>query len=453
MKKYLHSRIRGLKKNSFIGNVSQLVGGTAFAQLVSVLVLPVLTRLYSPSDFSVLALYASMLSFLSIIACLRLEIAIPLPSSEGVAARLLALAISFVLIYSFFILSLLYFSSDFKGLLGYEVLGSYVYLLPIGVFFSGLYAATQYWATRNKKFVEIRRSRVVQSLSGASAQLSFGVFGFTSFGLIFGQLLNSGAGVLRLGALAYCDIRRLSSEIRPRALWHTLVEYKNFPKYSTLEALSNSGGTHLPVIIIASLLVGPEAGFLMLASRVMAVPIALIGGAVSQVYLSRAPAEFRAGNLGVFTLEVVAGLFKSGVALLFLIGSVSPFLVPYVFGSDWARTGELVLIMTPWFVMQFISSPVSMTLHVTGQQRTALGLQLIGLIMRVGAVLVGLYFAQNIVVELFAFASFLFYVIYLVVVLRVLNISVVVFARRMGKESMLPVLAAMTGIVFYQMTR
>ena len=57
-----------------------LVGGTAFAQAIAVLALPLLTRLYTPDDFSVLAVYAALLGIISVVACLRLEIAIPMPN-------------------------------------------------------------------------------------------------------------------------------------------------------------------------------------------------------------------------------------------------------------------------------------------------------------------------------------------------------------------------------------
>ena len=82
-------------KSAFARGVGVLVGGTAFAQAIAVLALPLLTRLYTPDDFSVLAVYAAVLGISSVVACLRLEIAIPMPEDEGTAINLMLLGLIF----------------------------------------------------------------------------------------------------------------------------------------------------------------------------------------------------------------------------------------------------------------------------------------------------------------------------------------------------------------------
>ena len=64
-------------------------------QLV-VLTSPVLTRLYTPEDFGVLAVYASIVSVLVVVTSLRYELAIPLPADDNTAANLLLLALAIV---------------------------------------------------------------------------------------------------------------------------------------------------------------------------------------------------------------------------------------------------------------------------------------------------------------------------------------------------------------------
>jgi hypothetical protein len=70
-------------------------------------------------------------------------------------------------------------------------------------------------------------------------------------------------------------------------LWST---YRRFPVYSTWEALANSAAIHVPVILVAAVAAPDEAGYLMLAMYVLQAPMSLIGAAVGQVYLSKAPA-------------------------------------------------------------------------------------------------------------------------------------------------------------------
>ena len=45
--------VRKHKGNSFVKTISMVVGGTAFAQILTILVSPILTRLYTPEQFGV----------------------------------------------------------------------------------------------------------------------------------------------------------------------------------------------------------------------------------------------------------------------------------------------------------------------------------------------------------------------------------------------------------------
>jgi len=200
-------------------------------------------------------------------------------------------------------------------------------------------------------------------------------------------------------------------------------EYDRFPKFSTFEAFANNGGIQLPVLLIASVVVGPEVGFLMLATRVMAAPLHLVGHAVSQVYLATAAEQYHNGRLGLHTVDVIGGLCKTGVGPLIFAGITAPHLFPFIFGAEWSKAGIFVAWMTPWFIMQFLVSPVSMTLHVTNQQATALILQIFGLILRMGAVIGSALFLKNHVVETYALSGFLFYFSYLFVVTRIAGIK------------------------------
>lgn len=412
----LRTKFQSLNRGGFIRSVGVLVGGTAFAQALTVLVLPLVTRLYTPFDFSVLAVFVSILSIISVAACLRLEIAIPMPESDEDAANLLALALCACSVVSALTgIVVWWFSNQIVSLVGQPALRPYLWLLPLGIWLAGAFTAIQFWSTRKKRFGTIAKTRMTQAIGGAGTQLGLGWAGFAPFGLLLGQVISSGAGLFGLGRDALREDRTALRQINWAGMRRMLQQYDRFPKYSTFEALANSAGIQLPVIIIAALTVGPEAGYLMLATRAMAAPMGLIGGAVSQVYLSRAPDELRAGRLPGFTSQIIGGLAKTGVGPLIFVGIISPSVFPLIFGDKWLRAGELVAWMTPWFVMQFLTSPISMTLHVTGNQRAALHLQLFGLLLRVSAVSIAGWFVPTHAVEVYAISGFFFYCVYLYV--------------------------------------
>src|SRR3990172_2772668 len=68
-----------LPRGGFARSVAVLAGGTTLAQVISILVSPALTRLYTPEDFGALAVYISILSMLLVVASWSYELAIALP--------------------------------------------------------------------------------------------------------------------------------------------------------------------------------------------------------------------------------------------------------------------------------------------------------------------------------------------------------------------------------------
>src|SRR5690606_18487778 len=138
-----------LRGKGFVRSVGVLAGGTAFAQGLMVLALPLITRLYTPEDFSVLAVYVPILAMVSVIACLRLEVAIPLPEKDIDAANLLTLALLLSVIVSLTFGAALWLNTErFIGWVGQPALAPYLWLLPIGVWCASSYAALQYWCSR-----------------------------------------------------------------------------------------------------------------------------------------------------------------------------------------------------------------------------------------------------------------------------------------------------------------
>lgn len=422
------------RQSGMLRAVGVLVGGTASAHAITALAMPIVTRLYSPQEMSLLAVFASLLAILYVSICLRFDIALPLPERDEDAANLLAAgALSAAALSAGLMILVLTLPAAVYQRLGYGGFEPYAWLLPPATFIAGLYSLSQFWFVRRRSFGLIAHSRIGQSAASAATQVGLGAFHYGPIGLIAGHILNSGAGSVLLGARLLRRDKALLSGITWSGIRRVCREYRRFPQYSAAEALANTAGIQLPVVLIAAMAAGPEAGYLTLALYVMQAPMSLIGTAVSQVYLSDAPHRYRAGSLGSFTAEVLVGLLRAGVGPLLFIGIVSPFAFGYVFGAEWSRAGVLVAWMTPWFVMQFLAVPVSMALHVTGSQRTALVLQIAGFAWRVGAVWLAGAVASRWISETYALTGALFYAAYLLVVVRRVNMrmwDLLVFGRK-----------------------
>ncbi|MFC4487625.1 oligosaccharide flippase family protein [Tepidiphilus baoligensis] len=409
---------RHLPRHSFVRSVGVLAGGTALAQGIGLLALPLITRLYTPHDFSILAVFSSIVAIASVPICLRFDIAIPLPEKDEDAANLFALSVCFcTLLSALCFLVILVFSDKLIEIINQPALQPYVWLLPLGIWLSGIYSAIQFWATRKKRFSAIAKTRLSQIISSTITQIALGISGILGgAGLLIGQIISSSAGFLGLGRFAWKQDQALRDSISKKSMGRLLKDYSRFPKYSTFEALANIAAIQFPIIIIGAVATGPEAGYLLLAMKAAAIPMGLIGAAISQVYLSHAPLEHRELRLAGFTVGILSKLVRIGWGPLLFIGITSPVVIPLIFGKEWHRAGVMIAWMTPCFLLQLLVSPISMALHIVGHQGLAMMNQFFGFALRVGFTVFAANMATNLIFEYYAISGILVYGIYFAVV-------------------------------------
>ena len=77
-------------KSEFSRNVLTLMTGTTIAQAIPIAISPILTRIYTPEDFGMFALYMSIASILSVVATGWYELAIMLLKKDEDTVNILA---------------------------------------------------------------------------------------------------------------------------------------------------------------------------------------------------------------------------------------------------------------------------------------------------------------------------------------------------------------------------
>lgn len=373
-------------KSAFLRGVGMLAGGSASVQVLMLLAAPVLTRLYTPDDFGVLAVYAGFMGVISVIACLRYEIAIPLPKTDAAAFNIILLCLSILVATTLIVSSLVFFfSDDLLTSLGLRGVADFTWLVPVGVFAIGIYSIFNHWAIRKKHFKDIAITRLFQALTTLSIQLGFFKFGAGS--LVVGQATGQGVGAFRL--LRQIDRKRFWQSIRMQRIRLLAFRYRNFPLFSTWTGFFNTLGNQLPPIIFAAFFSSGIAGLYALAHRVTSVPAAVIGQSVANVFLSSAPEARRRGTLAPLLFNVVHALallaFPAG---MFLIINAE-FLFGILFGQNWREAGLYAAILVPMLAMGFVTAPVTTLCGVLDRQVAGTVFQFCMMTVRLGSLGVG----------------------------------------------------------------
>ena len=81
------------KRSSFFKNILTLFSGTAIAQALPILLSPVLSRIYTPLDFAILAIITPIITIGATISTLRFDIAVVVPKENSEAKTLLSTAL------------------------------------------------------------------------------------------------------------------------------------------------------------------------------------------------------------------------------------------------------------------------------------------------------------------------------------------------------------------------
>ncbi len=413
-------------KGSFVRHAGILAGGTVVAQGVTMAALPVLTRLYSPEDFNLLASFAGVVSILTVVSSLRYNMAIPLPQADEEGFSLTVVALGCTAIISSMIALLFLIAPEAIGsAIRQPELVSFLWLVPIGVFVASTYNALQFWVSRKKQFGLVARTRMTRSVGGAGTQIGYGLYAPSPFGLVLGQIASEGLGIVGLARNILREDRQLIRSVSLGSLRDRARDYRRFPLYSGPEALFDTAAAQIPIILIAAAALGPEAGFLLVAMRVMGIPTRLIGSSVAQVFVVEAPEKLRKGELHSFTLKTLNALLKVGSLPMLLVGAVAPWVFGWVFGPEWTRAGWLVAWLTPMFILQFAASPMSLVLHVIGRLKLAMWMQVFGLVFRVGSIAAVAAYYAGYLSEAFAIAGAIYNAVFIMVILHAVKRSTI----------------------------
>ncbi|MBC7074993.1 MAG: oligosaccharide flippase family protein [Syntrophomonadaceae bacterium] len=392
MKRLIEFIQNKLPPGSFARNVVTLMTGTTFAQALMILVAPILTRLYSPGDFGVFALYTSILGILAVIACLRYELAIVLPKKDEDAANLLVLSIIINIGMSLLILILVaLFRYPLANLLGAPELAPWLWFMPLSLLAAGMFQAFNYWSTRRKQFKRLAARQITQSTVMAGTQMGFGLVPYLGpGGLIAGNIIGQSVATGRLaGQILKEEGQPVLSSINRANIRQVISRYKDFPMYSTWLSLLNSSSALLPPLLLGYFFNPNVVGFFTLGHRVLSLPMNILGTSIAQAFFPRATEAQRHGNLDIITFEMFKRLLNLIVVPLLLFALIAPQLFAVIFGEQWAESGVYAQWICVWIIFQFISSPISTIIDVLEKQKIGLIYNTLLFWGRIVAVVVG----------------------------------------------------------------
>ena len=370
-----------LTKSHFINSVITLAGGTASAQLIYLISLPILSRLYTPDSFGYMAIFSSIVAITNVIATGRYEEAIIACKTNKIAnvLALLIYRLSIVIALSSLFLGLLYFfvmGRNNTSLL-VAVLGA-----PIGIFLNANYLSFYYLNNKLQNYKIMTRGRVWGATSTSFVSVLLGMNDiFKDSGLILGIIcgLFINYYYLKLRTTNYDRDKFTEKQILAVAKL-----FKRFPKILVFSSFLDRLGSQFHVMVFSSFFSAEATGSLALHNRVVSLPIVIIARSIGDVFKRKASDSLNSHGMclsefkkAVTILAIVAAPIS---IILFFFG---PILFVIVFGDEWKQAGEISSILAFNFFLAFVVSPISSLIYLGKNQKFDIFIQMLLLFLLV----------------------------------------------------------------------
>lgn len=382
--RFIVSQLTSVKKNtSFIKNIGTLLSGNVFAQVLSFAIAPVITRLYTPADYGVLALFIALCGIFNQWSSLTYNQAIILAVGDEEAVHTMALSILCLLGVCGLTLTAAFFLSIFSQKIKWiQNLGAFGFLMPLAIFICGMSNILQSWNIRKKQFKTLATAHVASVATTGGTRICAGLIAGSSVAwLIIGFL----GGFFVSSLIQFKDFSKEKVlqlfTVKRAELGRLAKQYRNFPIFNMPANMINSIFQSLPVFMLGFLFSPIIVGYYALTKRILSMPVQLFSISTRQVFLQKLSelhqhqkplaGPFLKTTFGLLILSIVPALF------VFFAGEC---FFSLLLGKDWATSGRYAAILVPWLVSQMVMQPSNTVYIVLLKQRILFWLQLINLL-------------------------------------------------------------------------
>ena len=349
-----------IRNSQYIQNFTALAGSEIFAQAILIGVTPILTRIYSPSEFGQYEFFKTSALLLVVISFLNYDTSIY--SSKNETERINSVLLCVMVLFAIcFVASvvLFVFNDVFVQIFQTEIKDGWFWTLPVYTFFAALTNLMLVVLTKGGSFKLISSIKIIVSILVASTQLFFGWLNLGYWGLVYSTIMVQFiAFVLYFKSFYkqfqdnFKDLSFNTSKIIMKTYWR--LPFIVFPG-NFLNNLAQS----LPVYYLGRF-DSQILGYYGLAQRIIGFPLNFVTAAVKRLYVKELTDEIEKTGIGVNAYNKNLKIYGmiAFVLILGLLSFTKP-LLPILFGKEWLPAVPIVMILGILFSVRFIFGGLS----------------------------------------------------------------------------------------------
>lgn len=374
MKRYidkLKQRLQGDGAAGVFRNMLILATGTGAAKAIGFLASLVVTRLFTPESFGIMSLFIAFTSLIAPLSTLCYSYAIPLPRNRHLAVNIILMNFGITAVMTMVTALAFIFAGDliFRAA-NADGLQPYIWLIIITQFFGGIYETLSSFATRERAFKPIARTKMIQAFFGALVKIVSGVANLGVTGLVIGQAYSQAGGSFVYYKAFKEKLKESVHKVSLKRIIRTAKIYRDFPMYRLPSQFLLTFSIQAPLLMTGKFFGMATVGQLGLATSVLSLPVVLFGVSAGQAYYAEA------ARIGANNPREIYDLSKKVAKKLFLV-SLLPFAVlqlageplfVMVFGKAWHQSGSFASMLSVSLLAQFVVVPIVNVLSVLGKQ-------------------------------------------------------------------------------------
>jgi len=396
-------------------NVMKISTGTMVGQLISVITLPFITRLFGAEAIGVWALLNSMALIIRSFSDLGMTQSIMIEDEDIVVKnyKVITTLALFISIFASILITVYYYL--FANILVNPIF--MLVLVMIIIFTTQQIQICYTWLNRKSEYNVLMKNPIIHNGVYGLTAIVLGLLGYGIYGFFIGHAVGQ-----------IVTLIHMKTKIPNSMFTFKLSDYKTvlstnkrFVFYQMPANVLNDIKQQLPILLLEILWGSKILGYYAITVRLLQIPSSLLANSIGRVFFQTISGLKRAGrDIRSYVLKnIKKGMVIASIPIL-LIMAFGDILVKNFLGDSWVISGYFIQILAFQFLFMFVMNTIQGLSTILEKQNYAMfssGLQTIGFI--IGA-LVGKYIFDNIYITLILMSCF-FIIIHIGYIISLFN--------------------------------
>ena len=424
----LKERIQTLMKSQMLRNVTKISSGTILGQAISIVTLPIFTRLYGATVIGYWTLFTSVAVIVNAFSDLGLSNAIMMDDEGEQSEKLfsvittISFIISLIVGVGYFVIKSV--TPDPSGLhpLFYSI------VLFVLIFTQQQVNVCYNWLNKKKQYNILMKNPIINNVSVAVIAIPLGLMGFTKYGYYIGLVLGQVFTLFHMRRY----LPRIFFDFKFRDHFDVIRSHLTYVKFQMPTYLVAQVKNQAPVFFIRSFFGVEILGYYSVCMRVLNMPVNLLASSIGKVYYQTAAEMKKKGQeVGDFTFRNIKRAMYVAIAPMVVIMSFGDIVCTLFLGNDYVITGNLSRIIVFMTFFQFLMMATQGITIVLEKQQYALISGIVQIIGYVVGLSIGKYVFSSlyIAVALMTVVFCVIQIIYFSKLFKIAGVSVTLYLK------------------------